>query len=246
MSIKIKEELIGMNPTIIETENGYKTNIKIERTRVGLKCKLLSLLVSTSSVWRVLLVYATILGIISLAIVLYMKSIGELLPFCLYDNWFYLAYYCFLTIFCALLLPITDFSLFHYESQVWKWLRRIGAALWYIEIQGLAYFVVFYKAIEYELEYDDEAQLRVWSLCALSVLRFVTISIGYWVANNTLNRVISTHKLAKNYFGNTFTDFTDLFVSQFIVTSVYLYSYSLCSICFAVSLLYFYVYFART
>jgi hypothetical protein len=54
------------------------------------------------------------------------------------------------------MLPLTDLNLFDYESKFWKYSRRLGAYFWYLEIEGLAYVLVYYKDIVYDLEYDDE------------------------------------------------------------------------------------------
>ncbi len=137
-------------------ENGNESNITIERKKVSVTSKALVMIWWLSFGWGTLCIYTCILSVISLSIVLYMKLMGELLPFCLYDNWYYMCYYLVLTLFSALMLPLTDFNLFDYESKFWKYSRRLGAYFWYLEIEGLAYVLVYYKDIVYDLEYDDE------------------------------------------------------------------------------------------
>ncbi len=135
-------------------ENGNE--LTIERKKVSVVSKVLAMIWWLSSGWSTLCIYTCILSIISLSIVMYMKLI-ELLPFCLYDNWYYLCYYLVLTLFSALMLPLISTShLFDYESKFWKYSRRLGAYFWYLEIEGLAYVLVYYKDIVYDLEYDDE------------------------------------------------------------------------------------------
>ncbi len=137
-------------------ENGNESYITIERKKVSVTSKALAIIWWLTSGWGTLCIYTCILSIISLSIVLYMKLMGEMLPFCLYDNWYYLSYYLVLTLFSALMLPLTDLNLFDYESKFWKYSRRLGAYFWYLEIEGLAYVLVYYKDMVYDLEYDDE------------------------------------------------------------------------------------------
>lgn len=229
-------------------DTGDPAFFEVERLKVSLTRKLLGCLVGCAkyvNAWQVLSTYTIVLSVVSFALVLYLKLSGELVAFCMYDTWLYLVYYVVMSIFVAALIPMSDFEVVPPEHCFWRWARRMGAYALFLEVEGIGYLTVYYKKIQWEIEFDEEAQLLIFGMATVGFLRLMTTSVGYWFANNYLKRVAQRKKLSADYYGNTWTDMTDILVGQLAIMSLFYYHISFYNICFILSIVYLYVFFAR-
>ena len=229
-------------------DTGHIAFLEIERSKVPLSSKLCRCLfrwVPRLNMVQVVCGYVIVLSVVSFTMVTYLKLLGETESFCLYDSWSYLVYYIFMSLFMAVVAPLSDFDILKPERVFWRWARRLTAYSLFIEIQAIIHLTVFYQKIMYEIEYDDEAQALVWGLSSVGLMRLGTLLVGYCYANKFLERVAQRKKLANHYYGNTFNDVADILVAELVILSLYHYPMSIYNISFVLSVSYLYVFYAR-
>ena len=222
--------------------------IRIERIRVSLTDKLWALLPKFRNYpngWPILCAYSAILGITSFALVVYLKIMGELTPFCLYDNWYYLVYYLFLSVFACLLIPLANIDVFPLDSPFWRWSRRLGVYVLMLELEAFFHVLFYFRDIYYEIEYDDEAQVVVLSMVIIGIIRLVTITVAYMTAGIYLRLLQQRYGLSAHHFGNFFTDLADFNAIQLIVYSLSYFPFNVYNIGFVSSVAFLYISFRQ-
>lgn len=186
------------------------------------------------------------LYLLSLLVLGYLKFIGEVMPFCFYDNFYYASFYFAAFLYMVVAMELSDVPISKSQARNWYSHKFLGCSVLFAEAEAFFQYLISYGQVAGELEIDTIASPYIHGLFALGLIRLLLVGAMAVFGVRKLNAVAASKGLqADEVFGSVVTFFADFTIMQLYAYTAFLYDFSLPMVLLISVVSYVYYKFAR-